>query len=548
MVLKYLTMFLVVTGLILLIASLPLVKRICQEKECTDTTWNFIFILLVLFIAGYISQLVMLSRQFVSGVPDILVAFVFFGGSLFALLITRSSLASIEYIRRISALELHYAYHDHLTGLPNRNFLYEKIDGLIKDSTRHPHTHGFVILIMDLNQFKEVNDSLGHQAGDRLIQNVALRIKRIVRTTDTFVRLGGDEFAIMLPSTNRESAQLVAENIIRFMEKPFQITQQLIPVGISIGMARYPDDGTSADILIQHADVAMYQAKESGSGYAFYDPSKDQYTAQRLNMLCNLRDAMDNRQIGLHFQPIVEVRSGKLWGVEALARWQHPELGLVLPNEFIPLAVQSNLMRPLSQYILQTAVKQMAAWKRNGLDIRMSVNLSVHDIQDSFLPDKIRELLRRYQIDPSRLILEITENSVMTDSQTVRTVIEHLHEMGISLAIDDFGTGYSSLAYLKQIPADEIKVDKSFVRDMASDDNDAVIVRTTIDLAHNMGRRVIAEGVEAREVYELLEILHTDLAQGYYICAPLPDAALRQWLHQGQWEGAGELMAEASLA
>ncbi|MDZ7803967.1 putative bifunctional diguanylate cyclase/phosphodiesterase [Thiohalophilus sp.] len=531
MVLKYITMSLVVVGLVLLLSSLRPVRKICQEKECTDLTWNFIFILLVLFIAGYIAQLTMLSRQAVPGIAEILVAMVFLGGSLFVLLITRSSLSSIEYIRRISALELHYAYHDHLTGLPNRNFLYEKIEGLIKDSSS-AHFE-FVVLMMDLNQFKEVNDSMGHQAGDRLIQHVATRIKKVLRVTDTFVRLGGDEFAVLLPGANDKTAEVVAQNIVRFMQDPFRIDRRQIPIGISIGLACYPEDGPSADMLIQHADVAMYMAKESGSGYAFYDASEDQYTTQRLSMLCNLRDAMDNRQITLHYQPIIDMQHKKVWGVEALARWQHPELGLVMPDEFIPLAVQSNLMRPLSQYILRTALQQMAEWQKEGLDLRMSVNLSIHDIQDALLPEKLRELIERYRINPARLMLEITENSVMTDSHGMRVVIEQLHEMGVSLAIDDFGTGYSSLAYLKQIPADEIKIDKSFVRDMSRDDNDAVIVRTTIDLAHNMGRRVIAEGVEAQDAYELLEILRCDLAQGYYICRPVSVAEFRRWLAHG---------------
>lgn len=538
MLLKYVTMSLVVAGLALLLSSLAPVRRICQGKECTDLTWNFIFILLMLFIAGYIAQLAMLSRQAVPGVAEILMAMVFLGGSLFVLLITRSSLSSIEYIRRISALELHYAYHDHLTGLPNRNFLYEKIEGLIKDDTSSHFE--FVVLMMDLNQFKEVNDSMGHQAGDRLIQHVATRIKKVLRVTDTFVRLGGDEFAVLLPGANHKTAEVVAQNIVRFMQEPFQLDRRQIPIGISIGLAGYPEDGPSADMLIQHADVAMYMAKETGSGYAFYDANEDQYTTQRLSMLCNLRDAMDNRQITLHYQPIIDMQHAKVWGVEALARWQHPELGLVMPDEFIPLAVQSNLMRPLSQYILRSALQQMSEWQKEGLDLRMSVNLSIHDIQDALLPEKLRELIERYRINPARLMLEITENSVMTDSHGVRVVIEQLHEMGVSLAIDDFGTGYSSLAYLKQIPADEIKIDKSFVRDMSRDDNDAVIVRTTIELAHNMGRRVIAEGVEAQDAYDLLEILRCDLAQGYYICRPVSAAEFRRWLAQ---EPVTELLA-----
>jgi len=528
MVLKYITMSLVVIGLILLLSSLQPVRKICQEKECTDLTWNFIFILLMLFIAGYISQLIMLSRQSVPEITEILVAMVFFGGSLFVLLITRSSLSSIEHIRRISALELHYAYHDHLTGLPNRNFLYEKIETLINDKSRQQFE--FAVLMMDLNQFKEVNDSMGHQAGDKLIQHVAARIKKVLRVTDTFVRLGGDEFAVLLPGADKNTATVVAQNIVSFMQSSFQVDRKQIPVGISIGMACYPDDGTTADILIQHADVAMYHAKESGSGYALYDANEDQYTAQRLYMLCNLRDAMDNRQITLHYQPIIDVNRRNIWGVEALARWYHPELGLIMPEEFIPLAVQSNLMRTLSLYVLQAAIEQMAQWQNDGIELRVSVNLSVHDIQDALLPEKLRELIERNRINPTRLILEITENSVMTDSHGVRMVIEQLHEMGVSLAIDDFGTGYSSLSYLKQIPADEIKIDKSFVRDMSRDDNDAVIVRTTIELAHNMGRRVIAEGVEDQDAYDLLEILRCDLAQGYHICKPISELDLRRWL------------------
>ena len=532
MLLKLITSSLVVVGLALLLSSLGTVRRICQEKECTDLTWNFIFTLLMLFIAGYIGQLVVLIRQSVPGLPEMLATAVFFAGSLFVLLITRSSLSSIQYIRRVSALELHYAYHDQLTGLPNRNFLYEKVDGLIKDSGQQ-HLE-FAVLMMDLNQFKEINDSMGHQAGDKLIQYVATRIKKILRVTDTFVRLGGDEFAVLLPGADEKTANTVAQSIVQFMRKPFEVGRRQIPIGLSIGVARYPDDGASADMLIQHADVAMYQAKESGTGYAFYDVSVDQYTTERLNMLCNLRDAMDNHEITLHYQPIVDLERRNVWGVEALARWKHTELGMVMPGKFIPLALQSNLMRPLSQYILQMAIQQMAQWRDDGIELRMSVNLSMHDIQDALLPEKLRSLIERYRINPARLILEITESSVMTDSHSVRVVIEKLHEMGVSMAIDDFGTGYSSLAYLKQIPADEIKIDKSFVRDMTRDDNDAVIVRTTIDLAHNMGRQVIAEGVEDREAYDLLEILRCDLAQGYYICKPLPEPELRHWLVKEQ--------------
>lgn len=529
MSLKWISLSLVVTGALILVFSLIPTRRICRDhsRQAQTTGWNALYVMTGLFISGYAAYAVSLLTLSVTYV-ELIVALLLFGGSCFVVLVTRMSLLSIREVRRIAALERHHALHDELTNLPNRTLLYERLNQILGQSelTQNP----MIVMIMDLNQFKEVNDTLGHHCGDRLLQQVSPRLLNALRETDTVARLGGDEFAVVLPGTKTEGAIPVCKKILQAMDKPFAIEGHSLKVGASIGIACYPFDGKDADTLLQKADVAMYVAKKDISGYAVYDPECDRHSLNRLMMIGQLHEAIKNDDLVLHYQPIVEIKNDTVWGCEALVRWNHKELGLLEPDEFIPIAEQSGIVSDLTAWVIDTALQEFIKVQSCEPDLKLSVNLSVKDVQDASFVGKLKALLNKHNMSERNLHLEITESSMMTDSKRSQEVIGQLHDLGVTLAIDDFGTGFSSLSYLKQLPAKSIKIDKTFVRDMFEDDNDAVIVRSTIDLAHNMGRKVVAEGVENKDTLDILNILGCDYAQGNYVCEPLNIDTFAEWI------------------
>lgn len=440
---------------------------------------------------------------------------------------------SEEVIAENYALE-YQARHDNLTNLPNRSLFLERFESELQ--TAHDCDEPIALFIMDLDRFKEVNDTLGHHIGDRLLQEVSRRLVAVLRRTDTVARLGGDEFAVLLPGADRDHARLISRKIATALEQPIKIENLRLRAGISIGIALCPDHGQDANLLMRFADVAMYEAKRKQKGFTFYAAGRDDKSISRLGLSAELKEAIEQDQLILDYQPMVDISSGRIFCAEALVRWDHPRYGRVPPEEFIPSAEQTGVIRPLTLWVIDRSLAQVASWAKIGVDLSISINLSVRSLQDRQLPSQVQKLVTLHRADPSRVILEITESAIMSDPLTARRVMRRLSSMGFQLSIDDFGTGYSSLAYLKQLPVDEIKIDKSFVTQMDRDENDAVIVRATIDLAHNLGLKVVAEGVESTDVWDLLEMLGCDTAQGYFIRKPQSPRELAEWISSREWK------------
>lgn len=426
-------------------------------------------------------------------------------------------------------VDLEYqALHDALTGLPNRTLLLDRLQQAIFNSRRE-HSQ-MSLLVMDLNGFKEVNDTVGHHVGDSLLIELGNRLLETIREVDTVARLGGDEFAILLPDAGELRARKVATKVRKALEQVFEVEGFRLYIGASIGIAIYPDHGDRAQTLIQRADVAMYVAKRSKTPHEVYDPQEDQHSVDKLELMSELRNALDTGALNLHYQPKVNISNNEIVGVEALLRWSHPKFGEVPPDEIVAIAEQTGLINPLTDWVVEEAIRQNKQWLNKNLPISVAVNLSVYNLQDLEFAEKIQNLLDKHGLSASYLNMEITESAVMANPKNAIEILTELDMMGVKLAIDDFGTGYSSLGYLKKLPVDELKIDKSFVMNMTTDDNDAIIVRSTIDLAHNLGLKVIAEGVESQEVWDLLEILRCDMAQGYFIEKAMSVSDLEEWV------------------
>ena len=420
------------------------------------------------------------------------------------------------------------AFFDGLTGLPNRNQLYDRLLQAVRADRRDGKP--LALLLVDLDRFRDINDTLGHHQGDLLLRQVGERLKLALRETDFIARLGGDEFAVLLPLARVEHATLVAGKIIQTLERPSLIGGLPLAVEPSIGIALFPEHATSADTLLQRADVAMYRAKQDGSGFVIYHAAIDEHNPQRLALMGELREAIDHNQLALHYQPKIGLNTGRVVGAEALLRWNHPTRGFVPPGQFIGPAERTGLIRPLTLWVLDTALRQCAEWRRAGIALPVSVNLSARNLHDAELPARLMELLQAHGADPSWIELELTESTLMADPARALDTLTRLHALGLRFAIDDFGTGYSSLGYLRQLPVSAIKIDKSFVLGMETRKDDSVIVLSTIELAHHLGLDVIAEGVETRSAWDRLFAMDCDTAQGFYMSRALPAAEFVRWL------------------
>jgi diguanylate cyclase (GGDEF)-like protein len=433
----------------------------------------------------------------------------------------------VESLKRHAAENEFQAQHDSLTGLYNRTMFHNRVTQAIEQSG----TDMVGVLLMDLDRFKEINDTLGHPTGDSLLKETSFRLRRILGPDVTIARLGGDEFAILLPRLRSLiGATDLATNLVTALREPYELQDLSLDVSASIGISLSPQHGTDAETLMQRADVAMYIAKASHSGFEIYDGDKDQYSPNRLALVAELRRAIEERQLVVWYQPKIDLGSGRVIGAEALVRWNHPRHGMMPPDEFIGLAEHTGLISPMTTYVLEEALQQCLAWRRAGSpDFKVAVNLSVKNLMDVELPRQISGLLAKCELVPDALHLEITESSIMEDPERAIEVLTRLHEMGIGIAIDDFGTGYSSLAYLRRLPVDEMKIDRSFVRGMMSSENDAVIVRSVIDLGRNLGLVVVAEGIEDRESLERLEALGCTVGQGYHIARPMDAEGFDSW-------------------
>ncbi|MGH2714252.1 MAG: putative bifunctional diguanylate cyclase/phosphodiesterase [Thermoleophilaceae bacterium] len=434
---------------------------------------------------------------------------------------------------------------DELTGLANRRLLYEKLRLALSHGRREGEP--VTLLVADLDGFKELNDTLGHHAGDLLLKQIGPRVLDVLTAQDTLARLGGDEFAVVLPGANAESATHVVRRIQSALDRAFTVRGLSVHIEASIGVASCPEHGDTVDALVQRADVAMYEAKAGRTGFQIYAPERDDHSRDRLGLLGDLRRAIEEDELVLHYQPKVDLRTGDVTGVEALVRWRHPKRGLLPPSDFIPLAEQTALMRPLTLSLIRAALKQLRQWLEQGADLRVAVNLSVPNLLDTSLPNDVARLLDEHGIEPRRLQLEVTENVIMADPVRVLEVLEQLRALGVGLSLDDFGTGSSSLTYLAQLPVDELKIDRSFVMSMTENDPEAVIVRSTTELAQRLGLRVVAEGVESAQALEQLGAMGCDEGQGYHLQRPLPPEELTRWFASQRTASAQPQTSSAEL-
>jgi diguanylate cyclase (GGDEF)-like protein len=423
---------------------------------------------------------------------------------------------------------LRLAYRDVLTDLPNRVLFNDRLNVAIRFTKRVQGS--LTVLLMDLNRFKAINDTLGHHVGDQVLQHTARRLSGMTRKSDTTARLGGDEFAVLLNDTTAEQAKEVAEKISRTLEEPIVIGQHSLDVRASIGVAAWPEHGADVETLMRHADAAMYSAKRTNADYAVYDASTHAQRQEELSLLSQLRRAVDAGELKLVYQPKVELATGKVAGVEALLRWVHPVRGEIPPVHFIPFAEQTGFIKTITRWVIDEAVRQATAWRAAGRSLKVAVNISAQDLLMPELPEIVMATLKAHQAPPDLLSLEITESGLMQDAARAIEVMKRLAAIGVGRAIDDFGTGYSSLAYIKQLPVDEIKIDRSFVRNIMNDKKDMAIVLATVELCHNLGLIVVAEGVEDTLSNELLRRIGCDLAQGYLFTPPLDAVALEAWL------------------
>jgi diguanylate cyclase (GGDEF)-like protein len=418
----------------------------------------------------------------------------------------------------------HEASHDALTGLPNRTLFTRELEAALRPD-RAPGR--CAVLLMDLDQFKEVNDTLGHHTGDQLLQEVGDRLRATVGDRGLVSRLGGDEFAVLVTDlADAGAAEQLAHEVFSAVTQPVQLSAVMLAVGASIGVAVRPDHGQDPSTLLQRADVAMYAAKRAQDPVALYSPSNDWNSELRLRLAGEIRGALQARQFGVHYQPIVQAGGGRIEMVEALARWNHPELGELAPDQFIPIAERTGMIQPLTLYVLDAALVQCRQWQSAGLDVRVAVNLSIQAMLDTQWPERVLELLRKHVVHPSRLTLEITETVIMSDPARTVPAMHRLTDAGVKVGIDDFGTGYSSLSYLQRLPVSEIKIDKSFVAPMATDPTRRSIVRSVVELAHSLNLSTVAEGVEDQRTLDYLVGIGCDLVQGHWLSRPLPAVEL----------------------
>ncbi|PYQ51178.1 MAG: GGDEF domain-containing protein [Acidobacteria bacterium] len=426
------------------------------------------------------------------------------------------------------------AMFDPLTDLPNRMLLFERFEKAIDNARSAKNMTA--LLLMDLDRFKEINDTFGHHFGDTLLKEIAVRLRNLLSPNDTLSRLGGDEFGLFLTRASDPSdVAAVARRVLDSLQQPFAIEGHLVEVSASIGIALYPTHGTDARMLLRRADVAMYAAKEANVGYAFHNQEHESQTPDQLALVVEMRSAMERDEFELYYQPKLHVNSGLMTRAEVLIRWNHPKRGLLAPGAFIPIAERTGLIKPMTDWIIDRMLKQCREWHDAGAPVHVAVNISAKSLQEQLLPVKFQAALDKWNMDPRFVKVEITESSIMADPAHALAITSMLQSMGVRLSLDDFGTGFSSLTNLRQLPIDELKIDKSFVMGMTASEADTTIVRTMIDLAHNLGKQVCAEGVEDELTWRRLGEMGCDLAQGYWISRPLPAGDFLAWLVETFW-------------
>ena len=421
--------------------------------------------------------------------------------------------------------------YDALTELPNRILLIDRLGQAI--NTASLERSKITILVLDINRFKDINDTLGHNTGDRVLKQIANRLRKIIPEANTVARLGGDKFGIILTKCGtQEDATKVVHKITEALHAPLKLEGVRLDIDASLGVTLYPEHGRDAHTLLERADVAMYQAKQKHREFIIYTTALDRCNTRRLTLMGELREAIVNNELVAYYQPKVDIKTGIIKELEALVRWKHKVHGLIPPDDFIPMAEQTGLIKLLTPWILHESLMQCAKWNNEGFELRIAVNLSTSDLLDVGFPETIIRALNAHNVSPEKLLLEITESAVMLDANRALEVLTSLSNLGVRLSVDDFGTGYSSLSYLSKLPVSELKIDKSFVMNMRNNSNDALIVQATIDLGHNLGLEVVAEGVETASILSLLQPLGCDAVQGYYFTKPLCAQEFNTWRGQ----------------
>ena len=444
-----------------------------------------------------------------------------------------ASTKEVDILRQAYVEILRLAHEDVLTGLPNRVLFNDRLKQMVKLAKRTNAT--FFVLMIDLDRFKFINDTMGHHAGDEVIKIIGNRLKSLLRESDTVARLGGDEFALLLANVQLANVKILVDKLQKCIEVPLNLDDHMVDVSCSIGIAVYPQHGEDDTTILRHADAAMYSAKSEKIGSAMFDPNKNTTQKTQLNLLSELRNAIENNDFELHYQPQIDLDNARVVAVEALVRWRHPIRGMVPPLEFIEFAESSGMVRNITRWVLNEAIIQCKQWSQEGLCIKVSVNISARDLVDPEFPVFVDQKLAEYKLPATMLCLEITESSLMKDPKQSLVTLKYLSDIGVSIAIDDFGTGYSSLAYIAKFPVNELKIDRFFVKDMLENPKNNAIVKSTIMLAHNLGIQVVAEGIENEEESALLSAYGCDYMQGYLFSKPLTKDHFRQWLNSAKW-------------
>ena len=444
-----------------------------------------------------------------------------------------SSAKEVDILRQAYVEILRLAHEDVLTGLPNRVLFNDRLKQMVKLAKRNNAT--FFVLMIDLDRFKFINDTMGHHAGDEVIKIIGNRLKSLLRDSDTVARLGGDEFALLLANVQLPNVKILVDKLQKCIEVPMDLDGHIVDVSCSIGIAVYPQHGEDDTTILRHADAAMYSAKSEKIGSAIFDPNKNTTQKTQLILLSELRNAIENNDFELHYQPQIDLLNSRVVAVEALVRWLHPIRGMVPPLEFIEFAESSGMIRNITRWVLNEAILQCKRWSQVGMNIKVSVNISARDLVDPDFPVFVEQKLAEYQLPAMKLCLEITESSLMKDPKLTLVTLKYLNDLGVSIAIDDFGTGYSSLAYIAKFPVNELKIDRFFVKDMLLNPKNNAIVKSTIMLAHDLGIQVVAEGIENEKESALLSDFGCDYMQGYLFSKPLPHDQFRQWLNTSKW-------------
>ncbi|MGH9084172.1 MAG: putative bifunctional diguanylate cyclase/phosphodiesterase, partial [Acidimicrobiales bacterium] len=435
----------------------------------------------------------------------------------------------VAHLQHEAREQAYLALHDPVTGLPNRSSLTDRLGSAVERAAAADS--GCALIFVDLDTFKEVNDTLGIATGDRLLVEVRQRVEALLPSTALLARFTGDQFAVLVPGVKEaDSVAALAETIHRAFDTPFTSDAVSLALGASLGIALYPEHASSAELLLQRADAATYRARLEGSGIEVYSPESDPYAPRRLALAADLREALEHNEVDVYVQPKASLADGCVVGAEALVRWTHPRLGPLSPDQFIPAAEHTGVIRALTLYVVRDALRQCRAWRDDGLDLTISVNLSARNLFDSHLVEDIGAAITEAGVPASALTLELTESTVMSGSRRSLAVLEGLQRIGVRLSVDDFGTGYSSLTHLRHLPVSELKVDKSFVSTMTTNEHDRVIVRTLVDLGRSLGLCTVAEGVETQEAWDMLRDFGCEEAQGYLLSRPLPDTQLTTWL------------------